>query len=494
MSWGSVTSGAKAGPITWVRGPAGWLAGVGLALTVTAVAAGVRHGGVGWDEALYVSQVSPRIPAAFFSAPRARGITYLIAPAVWVTGSLTALRVYLAVLAGVGVVLAYRPWLPVVSRPAVVPLAAFLFCGLWVTGYYAAEVIPNFWVALSAVALAGWFVRYATSGGRTALIGTVAAGAVAALMRPGDAFWIVLPLPAAALLVRAWRRPGPVLAAAAGTALGAAEWIAEAYLNYGGPLRRLKTSAAVEGGFAWNPHGALHELDTLNGQLLCRPCGGGVAHPALALWWPAVPLLAACGLVLAARAGRIAPAAVAAACGVAASVPYLLLLGYAAPRFLLPGYALLALPVAEFLIGLPAAVPRLRRPLAGVLCLLLAAHVAGQAVMLVREARDNAAERAMYARGAAALRRLGLHAPCLLSGSRAVPVAFYLHCATEETGGVLRSTGTAAFLATARRERTGILTAGRPPRYAAAWVAHPLSSLGRHWRVYLPPWQPARPR
>jgi len=34
----------------------------------------VRPGmGLGWDESVYVSQISPHAPAAFFSAPRARG-------------------------------------------------------------------------------------------------------------------------------------------------------------------------------------------------------------------------------------------------------------------------------------------------------------------------------------------------------------------------------------------------------------------------------------
>src|SRR5437879_3232707 len=61
----------------------------------------VRPGmGLGWDEVVYVSQVGRQAPAAFFSAPRARGVPLLVAPvAVW-SSSTTLLRVCLALLSG----------------------------------------------------------------------------------------------------------------------------------------------------------------------------------------------------------------------------------------------------------------------------------------------------------------------------------------------------------------------------------------------------------
>jgi hypothetical protein len=470
-----------------IRRPVVPLIGVAVLLVAIEFAVVVRHDGVGWDEALYISQVSPRFPAAFFSAPRARGITYLIAPAVWLTGSLTALRAYLAVLGGAAIVLAYWPWLALTSRRTVVPLAALVFGTLWVTGFYGAEVIPNFWVAVAGVAMAGWFVRCARSGGRAAYAGLLVSGAVAALMRPGDAFWLWLPLPVAAVLVREWRRPTLILAVVAAPALGAAQWIVEAFLRYGGPLQRLRRSSAIEGGLGWHPRGMLYELHALNGPLLCRPCGVGVRQPPLVLWWLAVPPLVAGGLYLAARARR--SIAVAAACGAAAATPYLLMLTYAAPRFLLPAYALLALPVGECLAGLPGLVPRFRRPLAVLICVALAAQVGTQQFLLVRAGRDNAAQRRIYSRGADGLRRLGMRSPCLLSGSRAVPVALYLGCQTEQTGGILQSTTPARFVDMAHRQPTGTLVRGSsPPSYATTWTRHPLSGLGRHWSVYLPPW------
>jgi hypothetical protein len=54
--------------------------------------------GLGWDETVYVSQVSSHAPAAFFSAPRARGISLLVAPVTAWSSSTPLLRVYLDVL------------------------------------------------------------------------------------------------------------------------------------------------------------------------------------------------------------------------------------------------------------------------------------------------------------------------------------------------------------------------------------------------------------
>src|SRR4051794_5764998 len=90
---------------------------------------------LGWGETVYVSQVSPHVPTAFFSAPRARGITLLPAPLVAVTASLAALRVYMPVLSSVGLVLAYWPWVRLL-RPVTAALAALLPAALWMVQFY----------------------------------------------------------------------------------------------------------------------------------------------------------------------------------------------------------------------------------------------------------------------------------------------------------------------------------------------------------------------
>jgi hypothetical protein len=55
-------------------------AAVALAFTLAQllfVAPGLH---LAWDESVYVSQVVPHVPSAYFSAPRARGVPVLIAP------------------------------------------------------------------------------------------------------------------------------------------------------------------------------------------------------------------------------------------------------------------------------------------------------------------------------------------------------------------------------------------------------------------------------
>jgi hypothetical protein len=471
-----------------IRRPIVWLIGVAGILVLVQMAVLVRSRGLGWDESLYIGQVSPRVPAANFSAPRARGITYLIAPAVWSTGSIPALRAYLAVLGGTAIVIAYWPWLALTSRRPAVPLAALLFSGLWITSYYTSEIIPNFWVAVAGVALAGWFVRYITAGGRAALIGVVLSGGVVTLMRPGDAFWIALPLLIGVVLVRRWRRPALFVALLAGLALGIAEWITEAFMRFGGPLARLSKASANEGGTSWNPRGALYELHALNGPLLCRPCGAGMSHPELTLWWLAIPLFVTGGLILAARARCLTPAAVATVCGASVAVPYMLLLGYAAPRFLLPAYALLALPIAECLTRLPAAFPRARRPLIAIIGVAVVAQLCVQQVTLVRQTHHNSAEKMDYVNGATALERLGLRSPCLLGGPRSIPIAYYVRCRTDITTGIPPSMTRAQRLAVSRGEPIAILSPGTPPPpYAVSWTERPVPVIGRHWVVYLSP-------
>ena len=114
--------------------------------------------GLGWDETVYVSQVSPHAPAAFFSAPRTRGVPLLVAPVVVWTSSTMVLRVYLAVLSGVGLYLALRAWRGLFPARALA-LAGALFASLWVTLFYGPQAMPNHWVALGALGCVGCFLR-----------------------------------------------------------------------------------------------------------------------------------------------------------------------------------------------------------------------------------------------------------------------------------------------------------------------------------------------
>ena len=113
------------------RRRAPWLAVVAVGYAVVQLAVVVPHVGhaLGWDESVYVSQVDPRGPAAYFSAPRSRGISMLVSPVVAATSSITALRILLTVLSAGALYAAFRVWNRLLPRGPVA-LAGLLFAGL----------------------------------------------------------------------------------------------------------------------------------------------------------------------------------------------------------------------------------------------------------------------------------------------------------------------------------------------------------------------------
>ncbi|MFF4685328.1 hypothetical protein [Streptomyces sp. NPDC001307] len=434
----------------------------------------VRPGmGLGWDEAVYVSQVSPQAPAAFFSAPRARGVSLLVAPVASWSTSTALLRIYLAVLSGLALYLALRAWrglFPV----RVLALAGALFASLWVTLFYGPQAMPNYWVAVGALAAVACFLRArADRADRGALWGLAVSAALMALMRPMDAVWVVLPILALGLARRHWRA---LAALVAGLAAGGAEWVIEAFADYGGLVRRLSEGSEIQGGLGWHL-AVVDQLRSLGGRALCRPCTGDVPHPVVTVWWFVLPLLAVLGLVVAVRARRTTATLLPLACAATAAFPYLFMIGYAAPRFLLPAYALLALPVADALMYLLRAPRRPWRPVvAALLCLGLAAHLAVQLAVLENTVDGATEAHGAWSRTATALHRLGVRPPCLLTGDEAIPVAFYTGCSSAATAGHNANSTEEAIIRTARRIPVAVVVPGgsRPPGYARDWPSEPL--------------------
>lgn len=466
-----------------------WPAAVAVAFTVAQLVFVAPGFHLGWDETVYVSQVSPHLPSAFFSAPRARGISALVAPLALLTTSTLALRIYLAVLSGGALFLALWVWRRVRPVP-VLALAGVFFAGLWVTQLYGPQAMPNLWVALGGLTAVGCFLRATRDrADRMALPGLGCALAAIALFRPSDAVWLTLPMAAAAVLVPHWRRPALLTVIVLGLALGGAPWAIEAYTSYGGLAARLHRSSAIEGGITW--HIAVGDvLRTMDGgTMLCRPCTRTWRHPAASVWWFALPLAVAGGVFAAARACRLA-AALLPALSVAA--PYLFLIDYAAPRFLLPAYALAAVPVADGARSLRTSVrPALRPAATALVVALIAGQTVSQHVILTHAARVSSAGNGDYARIAADLRALGVRPPCLITGRIATPVGYEARCASGQTSGHNRNTTRAAILTTARSAPVAVLVRPhhRPPAYARTWTPHPLPGLRRHhgYRVYLSP-------
>jgi hypothetical protein len=179
--------------------------------------------------------------------------------------------------------------------------------------------------------------------------------------------------------------------------------------------------------------------------------------------------------------------------GACLAVPYLLMIDYAAPRFLLPAYAVLAIPVAEGVVWL-ATVPhgRPRPVVVAVLALALGVHLAVQFRVLARVVERGRAASAGDQRVVDVLRRYGVRRPCVLSGNEAIPLAYVAGCASRESGGADRSITPSGLLRIARAGRpVAVLVSGHghPPAYARGWrrVALPSPGDGVTLRGYLAP-------
>ncbi|MEU6171382.1 glycosyltransferase family 39 protein [Streptantibioticus parmotrematis] len=471
------------------------LALVCLAYTVLQLLLAAPGRSLAWDESIYFSQVDPRAPAAFFSAPRSRGVTLLGAPVALFTSDPLAIRVFLAVLSGLALFGAFAVWRRLVGG-GTAALAALLFGTLWVSLEYGAQMMPNLWVAFGAVAAAGFLLLAVREGPRGRyLLGLALSVGWPTLVRAPDGVWLALPLLAAVALVPSWRSVRPAAAIAVGLAAGLAEWVAEAYARFGGIGQRLSDSSVIEGGMglSWNVGNALRSAD---GPLLCRPCDVGYPPALDTAWWLALPVLAVAGLVVAHRTGRTASAVLPVVCAVALSVPYLFLIPYAAPRFLLPAYALLALPVAGLLTRGVRAV-RLRPTgwrlaAAASACALLVGHWAVQLRLLDRQIVSARGTVDHYQALAEAVGRAGVHPPCLLAGWTQ-PIAYDARCASSVTSYLDTDASVpspADVLRAARHETVAVLVdpGSPPPAYARGWQRRPLSGkgLGAGWAVYVP--------
>ncbi|MFJ7342592.1 hypothetical protein ACIQU3_20145 [Streptomyces sp. NPDC101110] len=432
--------------------------------------------GLGWDEIVYVSQVTSHHPAAFFSAPRSRGVSLLVAPVASWSASVPLLRVYLALLSGLALYLALRAWRGLFP-PRVLIVGGALFASLWMTLFYGPQAMPNYWVAIGALISVGCFLRVRAERSSPALLGGLAAGAaLMAWMRPTDAVYVAVPLLVLALVRRS---PRLLLVLAAGLAAGAVPWVIEAYLDHGGPVARLAEASRIQGGLGWQI-AVDDQLRSLGGRALCRPCTGSMPSPLVTVWWFALPVLAGLALVVAARARRPERTLVPLACATTAAVPYLFMIGYAAPRFLQPAYALLAIPVADALWHLARRPGGAWRPVAAPLvALALAGHLAAQLAVLDGAVSRNTDSRRDWARTADTLHRLGVRPPCLLTGHEAIPLAYYTGCSSGATSGNNENMTVAGVLRTADRLPVAHLAAAgdTPARYARSWPVHRISDL-----------------
>jgi hypothetical protein len=454
-----------------------WLVLVAAAFSAAQLIFVAPRLGLSWDEVVYVSQVSAHSPAAYFDPARARGVPLLVAPVTLLTSSVFALRVYLSLLSGLGLFLALLAWWRL--RPAwVLALAGVAYATLWVAQYYGPQAMPDEWVAFSALAAVGLFLRAAERGradtpGPTwpLLAGLATCVAVAALVRPGDAVFLSAGLVGAIIVVRNWRQWQLLVATIAGLAAGCADWVAEAYVRFGGPLARLHAAGQEQGGFSLH-FAVWDELRALNGPTLCRPCTVALRYPEISIWWLALPVIVVVGVLAARRAGRFGSSLLPAVCGFCVAFQYLFMINYAAPRFLLPAYALLAIPVADAIGWLITGIRADIRPLTRVLVVFaLVMQALVQNVVLDHQVAEKVTFFGDYTRIVADLRHLGIHPPCLIKGEQDIPVAYDAGCASAPSA--------VSVLAHRPAEAVAVLEypSARPPAYARTWQRHSLPGI-----------------
>ena len=304
------------------------------------------------DEVVYASQFARGAHPMYMSAPRAWGMPLLMAPVDMFTTSIQVMRIYLGILAGVGLYLAFHPWLRV-SAAWVAPIAAGLFVTLWTSILYGALAYPNLWLGFALVAGIGWAWRALDDGGgggdaigspgasdgrgaRRVLVWLVVAFGFASMVRPIDAGIVAVPL----LAFLAWRRArGPLLSVAVGLSIGVGAWVVESFVRFGDPIDRLRQGADNVG--AGVGLTVVRLLEAVDGpQFLCRPaerCSD--IHLLEVLWWLALPVLTVLG-ILAAR--RRWPYLLPVAGAALLTTSYAVLSDWSNTRFLQPG-----IPVAR---------------------------------------------------------------------------------------------------------------------------------------------------
>ena len=302
--------------------------------------------GIVYDEAVYLSQiVRPRHP--IWGPHRAWGTVLLIAPVAVFGIHIGVLRLYLAIASSALLAWAYWLWFDLIGPAAIG--AAVAFGVSWVALYFGTQAFPNLPLALFSVAAVAFAIK-AMRGHPKASRGAVFCVAACALIRPSDATALVAGIALALLIVHRARCARALAALVVGLALGWLPWVVESFIVFGGPFRRLKDAAVGNATVALRDNLGAY-IRSFGGPLLNR-----VPMKGFPVWASIVPLsLIALAVIACVRFARHRDIDGYLACMFAASamaVTYLFFSGATAPRFLLPTYALLAVPAAALFFDL----------------------------------------------------------------------------------------------------------------------------------------------
>lgn len=437
-----------------------------------------------WDEAIYLSQVSPGARALAFAPSRARGITLLVAPVLQLGGSLTAVRFFLAAGSALGLAAAFWVWIPTVGLAA--PLAGCLFGFSWLGLFYGSEVMPNLWAAILAVAVVGLVTRDLIGEGkrREVLLVAVLLGLMA-LVRPPDALVTAAAITAYVVLFRrrAWRA---LVALGAGLALGWLPWLVEVSVRYGGPLEAFRRAAEVghvtAGGMGSR---VLQQLALTDGPLIGPQVPREIPVGGL-LWWGGLVVLSATALARG-RSGRVlTPLSLATLTGAALAAEYLAFVSGLAPRFLLPAYGLLAVPSAWGVVSLVRA--RAAARVVGYVVLALAVVWGGWQVGTANKTEVGVVRaRASVQDVGLAVRYLAGGAPCLVASTEAYPqIAYAAGCTGHWLHGLGEADIAPLYSLAGTGDRVFVTLPGpsQPTSPLASLKPRSVRTAGARWLVY----------
>ena len=446
-----------------------------------------------WDEAVYLSQVTPGLDAQFFAPFRARGLPLLIAPITWLGGSITAVRIVLAVVASLALAGSFWVWIPVVGIAG--PLAAMLFGFSWMGLLNGSEIFPNFLAATLGLGVAGYAYRQLIDGGRWPVVISATLMAVLALFRPTEATAVFAAVGIYVVIFHrsAWRVLLPI---GLGLALGWLPWVVEMSIRFGGPLNALDEAGSapfVLSAVAANFRQYLAYTDgrIFSSQAEQIPLAG-------VFWWSWLGVMAFVGITYTRKeTGRPAAQLCSVGAVVLATLYVIVLQDRAlAPRYLLPAMVFVSVPAAVGTVSLFKGGARTR--VVGLLALILVipwgiwqAGVADR--VEAREARHRESFRVV----GLTLRQLADNEPCTFISLRgAAEIALASGCRgtqvldpgpTDEELGELSRTSDPAFL---------VLSRTRPPPSAVNAVTPiQVAEPGQKWLIYQlrdPPLQLAR--
>jgi hypothetical protein len=391
-----------------------------------------------WDEAIYLSQVTPGAEPLPFVPSRARGITFLALPVLQLGGSLSHLRLFLAAASTAALVAAFRMWAPVLGFGAVA--AALLFAGAWPVLFYGSELMPNLWMALTGVTATAILARrLAGRGGRYDELVAGGLVGVAALIRPLDAVVLTAALVLLPIAVRrvtvSW-----TVHLALGLVAGWAPWLVEMTARSGSPGEAFAAAARL------GHTGRLSFFENVRQYLALSdgPSIGPVTDPDVPLsgllWFIGFAILVFLGVRVSIRRGLLPSIVVATAAGLALATGYVVLTDAQAPRFLLPALALLTVPAGFGLAGIGARDGSDQPRFAGttVASILLIAWAVAQTGIAARVEAGVTRQRASAQRAGLEVRRLAAGEPCQVYSERSFPiVGFAAGCRAGPLGKVL---------------------------------------------------------